>query len=275
MRDYLKFYIDGQWVEPGRAEDARRHQPGHRRGRSAVISLGSRGRRRQGRRRRAARVRDLLADHARGAHRAARARSRGLPEAPRRARRGDLAGDGRADVARQGRAGAVGPRPPHAHARSAEELSSSRERRARRSIVREPVGVCGFITPWNWPVNQITCKVAPALAAGCTMVLKPTRDRAAERASSSREILHEAGVPAGRLQPRQRRRPDASARRSPSHPGIDMVSFTGSTRAGIQVAQDRGRHRQARRAGARRQVANIILDDADLERGRRTAACAA
>ncbi len=74
-------------------------------------------------------------------------------------------------------------------------------------IVHEPVGVVGMITPWNWPINQIACKVAPALATGCTMLLKPS-EIAPLNAILFAEILHEAGVPQGRLQPRQRRRAD-------------------------------------------------------------------
>src|SRR5262249_58566577 len=70
------------------------------------------------------------------------------------------------------------------------------EQRGRTRIRREPIGVCGLITPWNWPINQIACKVAPALAAGCTMVLKPT-EIAPLNAILFAEVLHSAGVPAG------------------------------------------------------------------------------
>ncbi len=102
-------------------------------------------------------------------------------------------------------------------------------------VVREPIGVVGMITPWNWPMNQILCKVAPALAAGCTMVLKPS-EIAPLNAIVLAEILHEAGVPAGVFNLVQGDGAEVGAAIA-SHPGIDMVSFTGSTRAGIAVAK--------------------------------------
>jgi hypothetical protein len=98
---------------------------------------------------------------------------------------------------------------------------------------REPVGVCGLITPWNWPANQIACKVAPALACGCTMVLKPS-EIAPLSGHVMAEILHEAGVPRGVFNLVDGDGPTVGAALA-SHPGIDMVSFTGSTRAGILV----------------------------------------
>ena len=94
-------------------------------------------------------------------------------------------------------------------------------------IVKEPIGVCGLITPWNWPMNQITCKVAPALAAGCTMVLKPS-EVAPLSAYVFSEVLHAAGVPAGVYNMINGDGPGVGAPMS-AHPGIDMVSFTGST----------------------------------------------
>jgi aldehyde dehydrogenase (NAD+) len=129
-------------------------------------------------------------------------------------------------------------------------------------IVREPVGVCGLITPWNWPVNQIMCKVAPALAAGCTMVLKPS-EIAPLNAIVVANILHEAGVPAGVFNLVNGDGPTVGSALS-SHPDIDMMSFTGSTRAGIQVAKNAADtvKRVAQELGGK--SANIILDDADL-----------
>ncbi|MFQ3223366.1 MAG: aldehyde dehydrogenase (NAD+), partial [Porticoccaceae bacterium] len=102
-------------------------------------------------------------------------------------------------------------------------------------IVKEPIGVCGFITPWNWPINQITCKVAPALATGCTMVLKPS-EIAPISGHLFSEMVHQAGFPAGVYNMVNGDGPDVGAVIS-SHPDIDMVSFTGSTRAGILVAK--------------------------------------
>ena len=102
-------------------------------------------------------------------------------------------------------------------------------------IAYEPIGVVGLITPWNWPLNQIALKVAPCLAAGTTMILKPSEDCPANAAIFA-EILHAAGVPAGVFNLVQGDGPTVGQAIS-SHPGIDMVSFTGSTRAGILVAK--------------------------------------
>jgi aldehyde dehydrogenase (NAD+) len=102
-------------------------------------------------------------------------------------------------------------------------------------IVKEPIGVCAFITPWNWPLNQIVCKVAPAIATGCTMVLKPS-EVAPFSGQIFAEIMHAAGVPAGVFNLVQGDGPTVGAALS-SHPEVDMVSFTGSTRAGIEVAK--------------------------------------
>ena len=103
------------------------------------------------------------------------------------------------------------------------------------AVVHEPVGVVGMITPWNWPINQIMCKVAPALAAGCTMVLKPS-EVAPLNALLVAEVLHEAGVPPGVFNLINGDGPGVGEAMS-SHPGIDMMTFTGSTRAGIAVAK--------------------------------------
>ncbi len=131
-------------------------------------------------------------------------------------------------------------------------------------IVKEPVGVVGMITPWNWPINQIACKVAPALAAGCTMVLKPS-EVAPLNAIIFAEIMHEAGVPAGVFNLVNGDGPTVGAHLS-QHPGVDMMSFTGSTRAGVEVAKGAAPtvKRVAQELGGK--SANIILDDADLEK---------
>ncbi|MFN9927631.1 MAG: aldehyde dehydrogenase family protein, partial [Phenylobacterium sp.] len=101
------------------------------------------------------------------------------------------------------------------------------EDRGPTMIVKEPIGVCGFITPWNWPLNQIVCKVAPAIATGCTMVLKPS-EVAPFSGQIFAEIMHAAGVPAGVFNMVQGDGPTVGAAIS-SHPEVDMVSFTGST----------------------------------------------
>jgi aldehyde dehydrogenase (NAD+) len=136
------------------------------------------------------------------------------------------------------------------------------EKQGTTLIAREPVGVCGFITPWNWPVNQIMCKVAPALAAGCTIVLKPT-EIAPLNAIILAEIFHEAGLPAGVFNLVNGDGPTVGAAIS-SHPGIDMVSFTGSTRAGVDVARNAAAtvKRVTQELGGK--SANILLDDVDI-----------
>ncbi|HEX3651661.1 MAG TPA: aldehyde dehydrogenase family protein [Rhizomicrobium sp.] len=130
------------------------------------------------------------------------------------------------------------------------------------AIAYEPVGVVGMITPWNWPINQIACKVAPALAAGCTMVLKPS-EIAPLNAILFAGILDEAGVPPGVFNLVNGDGPSVGEAMS-AHPGIDMVSFTGSTRAGIAVAKAAADSvkRVAQELGGK--SANIVLDDADL-----------
>jgi aldehyde dehydrogenase (NAD+) len=130
------------------------------------------------------------------------------------------------------------------------------------TIVYEPVGVCGLITPWNWPLNQITAKVAPALATGCTMVLKPS-EIAPLNAMIFAEVLDEAGVPAGVFNLVNGYGPAVGTALA-THPDVAFVSFTGSTRAGIEVAKNAAPSvkRVAQELGGK--SANIILEDADL-----------
>ena len=137
------------------------------------------------------------------------------------------------------------------------------EQKGRYFLRREPVGVCGLITPWNWPINQISCKVAPALAAGCTMVLKPS-EVAPINAIVLAEVLHAAGVPKGVFNLVNGDGMSVGNAMS-SHPDIHMMSFTGSTRAGIQVAKSSADtvKRVSQELGGK--SANIILDDADLQ----------
>lgn len=132
------------------------------------------------------------------------------------------------------------------------------------TIRREPIGVCGLITPWNWPLNQVASKAAPALATGCTVVIKPS-EIAPLSAMILTEIIHDAGLPAGAFNLVNGDGPgvgEAVAR----HPDIDMVSFTGSTSAGIRVAKLAADSvkRVAQELGGK--SANIILPDADLRR---------
>ncbi len=138
------------------------------------------------------------------------------------------------------------------------------EMRGTTLIAREPIGVCGFITPWNWPINQIACKVAPALATGCTMVLKPS-EIAPFSGQILAEILHEAGVPPGVFNLVNGDGPGVGAAIS-SHPDIDLVSFTGSTRAGIEVARAAAATVKRVHQELGGKSPNIILPDADLQR---------
>ncbi|WP_043830018.1 aldehyde dehydrogenase family protein [Muricoccus aerilatus] len=136
------------------------------------------------------------------------------------------------------------------------------ERMGNGIIRREPIGVCGLITPWNWPLNQVGSKVAPALATGCTVVLKPS-EVAPLSAMLFAEIVHEAGVPAGVFNLVNGDGPTVGEAIA-AHPGIDMVSFTGSTAAGVRVAKLAADtvKRVAQELGGK--SANIILPDADL-----------
>src|ERR1700744_5514467 len=130
-------------------------------------------------------------------------------------------------------------------------------------IAREPIGVVGLITPWNWPINQIVCKVAPGIAAGCTMVLKPS-EVAPLNAVIWSEVMHAAGVPAGVYNMVQGEGGVVGEAMS-SHPDIDMMSFTGSTRAGILVAQAAAKtvKRVSQELGGK--SANILLPDVDFQ----------
>jgi len=136
------------------------------------------------------------------------------------------------------------------------------EDRGPTRLVKEPIGVCGMITPWNWPINQIACKVVPALATGCTMVLKPSEESPFS-AMIWAEVMHAAGVPAGVFNLINGLGPEVGEAIS-SHPGIDMVSFTGSTRAGVAVAKAAATtvKRVSQELGGK--SPNIMMPDADL-----------
>jgi aldehyde dehydrogenase (NAD+) len=153
-----------------------------------------------------------------------------------------------------------------------EELEFSFQRGTTR-VVREAIGIVGLITPWNWPLNQIVCKVAPAIAAGCTMVLKPS-EIAPVSGIIFAEIMHDAGVPQGVFNLVSGDGPSVGESLS-RHPDIAMMSFTGSTRAGILVAKAAADtvKRVAQELGGK--SANIVLSDADLKDAvsRGTAAC--
>ena len=145
--------------------------------------------------------------------------------------------------------------------KAAEEMVWEYNRGSTR-IVYEGIGVCSLITPWNWPMNQIACKVAPALIAGCTMVLKPS-EIAPLSGVLFAQVLHDAGVPKGVFNLVNGAGPDVGARMS-SHPEVDMVSFTGSTRAGTAIAAAAAPtvKRVAQELGGK--SPNIILPNANI-----------
>jgi aldehyde dehydrogenase (NAD+) len=149
-----------------------------------------------------------------------------------------------------------------ANTRAALEQLEFEERERNHLVAREPVGVCGLITPWNWPMNQCLAKVAPALATGCTIVLKPS-ELAPLSALILAEIMHDAGVPAGVFNLVNGDGPTVGVAMA-SHPDIDMISITGSTRAGVSVAEHAAKtvKRVTQELGGK--SPNIILDSASF-----------
>jgi aldehyde dehydrogenase (NAD+) len=138
------------------------------------------------------------------------------------------------------------------------------DRHGPARLVLEPIGVCALITPWNWPINQVAAKVVPALAAGCTMVLKPS-EFSPFSAIVWAEVLHEAGVPKGVFNLINGTGVEVGAALA-SHPEVDMVSFTGSTRAGTEVAKLAASTVKRVHQELGGKSPNILLDDADFER---------
>jgi aldehyde dehydrogenase (NAD+) len=131
-------------------------------------------------------------------------------------------------------------------------------------ITKEPIGVVGMITPWNWPINQITCKVCPAIAAGCTMILKPSEISPID-AIIFAEVMHEAGVPKGVFNLVNGDGPGVGTALS-EHPDIDMISFTGSSRAGVLIAKAAADTIKRVHQELGGKSANILLDDVDISR---------
>ena len=262
MREYLKFYINGAWVEPVTPKTLAVINPATEQA-AGHISMGS-----------AADV-----DKAVRAARAAFASYSQTPVAERVAllerviaeyqkRYADMAAAiteemGAPVLLAQKAQAAMGI----GHLQTALAVLRDyhfQEQRGSTLIVKEPIGVCGLITPWNWPVNQIACKVAPALATGCTMVLKPS-EIAPFSAQIWTEILHAAGVPAGVFNLVNGDGPTVGAAIA-SHPEVDMVSFTGSTRAGIEVARNAAATVKRVHQELGGKSPNLILPDADLKR---------
>ena len=260
MREYLKFYIDGQWVDPVEPKTLDVDNPTTEKV-SGRISLGS-----------AADV-DKAVKAARRAFATWSQSSREerldllqaiLAEYQKRA--GDLA-DAVSEEMGAPSSLASGPQVAlgRGHLANAIDVLKNfqfEEQHGATLVVKEPIGVCGLITPWNWPINQIACKVYPALATGCTMVLKPS-EVAPYSAQIFTEIMDAAGVPAGVYNLVYGDGPGVGVALS-SHPDIDMVSFTGSTRAGVDVAKNAAAtvKRVTQELGGK--SPNIVLDDADF-----------
>ena len=148
--------------------------------------------------------------------------------------------------------------------KAARELDWEERSGARGNVVREAIGVCGLITPWNWPMNQVAAKVAPALLAGCTVVLKPS-EQSPLSAQIFAECVHEAGYPAGVFNMVHGTGVEVGNALS-VHPDIELMSFTGSTRAGIAVAKAAAESvkRVSQELGGK--SPNIVFADADIEK---------
>ena len=263
MREYLKFYIDGQWVDPVRPDTIDVDDPRTEKV-SGRISNGS------------AEDVDLAVRAARRAFgswsqttKQQRLALLGAILAEYQKRAGDLA-DAVSEEMGAPPGLAAGPQVNLGlgHLATAIDVLTAfefDEQRGSTLLMKEPVGVCGLITPWNWPLNQIAVKVYPALATGCTMVLKPS-EVAPYSAQIFAEILAAAGVPAGVFNMVFGDGQGVGAAIS-RHPDIDMVSFTGSTRAGIEVARNAAPtvKRVSQELGGK--SPNIVLDDAGFAKG--------
>src|SRR6476469_6371212 len=257
MREYLKFYIDGKWVDPVEARSLDVDNPTTEQV-SGRIAIGG-----------AADV-DRAVEAARKAFttwsqstREERLEVLGNIMAEYSKRAGDLA---EAVTEEMGAPASLAAGPQVnlglGHLATAIDVLKNfefEEQHGSTLVVKEPIGVCGLITPWNWPINQIACKVYPALATGCTMVLKPS-EVAPYSAQIFTEIIDAAGVPAGVYNLVYGDGPGVGAALS-SHPDIDMVSFTGSTRAGVEVARNAAStvKRVSQELGGK--SPNIVLDD--------------
>jgi aldehyde dehydrogenase (NAD+) len=264
MRKYLKFYIGGQWVDPAAGAAAPTLEvinPAHETV-AGRISMGSAAD--VDRAVRAARAAFASFSQTSVADRLA------LLEAIMAAYTARLSDMAQAITEEMGAPAVLSQRAQAAmglgHLKTAAAVLKNyhfEEARGTTLICKEPIGVCALITPWNWPINQIACKVAPALATGCTMVLKPS-EIAPFSAQIWTEILHAAGVPAGVFNLVNGDGATVGAALS-SHPEVDMVSFTGSTRAGIEVARNAAPTVKRVHQELGGKSANILLPDAKLE----------
>jgi len=260
MREYLKFYIDGKWVDPAERKFVETINPATE-DVSGKIALGT-----------AADV-DKAVSAARKAFTTWSKTSREdrlavlqriLVEYQKRV--GDLAAAVSEEMgAPKGLANGFQVGLGLGHLTTAIEILKNfkfEEQRGATRFVKEPIGVCGMITPWNWPINQVTVKVFPALATGCTIVLKPSQESHFS-AHILAEIFDAARVPAGVFNLVQGKGSVVGAAMA-SHPGIDMISITGSEAAGVEVAKSAAAtvKRVCQELGGK--SANIVLDDAEF-----------
>lgn len=262
MRDYLQHFIDGQWVDPASPDFIEVVNPAT----EAVAGRAPRGTSEDVDRAVAAARRALPAWSA--TSRQARLDLLAAVLAEYEKRIGEIAAALTEEMgAPASLAGGFQTGLVQGHLHTAIEVLKTfpfEEIRGGTLISREPIGVCGLITPWNWPLSLISAKVIPALATGCTVVLKPS-ELAPFSAKLLVEVFEAAGTPAGVFNLVFGDGPGVGAAMA-AHPGIDMISFTGSTRAGIEVARTAAStvKRVAQELGGK--SANIILDDADLVR---------
>ena len=260
MREYLKFYIDGQWVEPLESTTTQPINPATEEP-SGIIALGT----------------DKDVDRAVQAARKAftswsqTSREERLAVLERilaeyEKRSADLAAAITEEMgAPKGLAGGFHIALGQGHLATAIEVLKNfefEEQHGATRIIKDPIGVCGMITPWNWPINQVTVKVFPAMATGCTMVLKPSQE-SHYSAHILAEIFDAAGVPPGVFNLVQGKGSVIGVALA-SHPDVDMISITGSESAGVQVAINAAPtvKRVCQELGGK--SAHIILDDDQL-----------
>jgi len=260
--EYRKFYIDGQWVDPAAPNDFKVINPATEEP-AGVISMGSAS----DVNRAVAAARRAFDTFSQTTREERRALLQKILEVYKK-RYSDVANAIRDEMgapAKLANGSQAGIGVGHISAMlEVLETFEFEERRGSTRLVLEPVGVCALITPWNWPINQVAAKVVPALAAGCTMVLKPS-EFSPFSAVIWAEVMHEAGVPAGVFNLINGTGTEVGAALA-SHPDVDMVSFTGSTRAGTEVARLAAPTVKRVHQELGGKSPNILLDDADFAR---------
>ena len=260
--DYRKFYIDGQWVDPLQGKEFQVINPATE-APAGLISLGGA----KDVERAVAAAKRAFEGYSRTTGEERLALMKRILEQYKK-RYADIAAAISAEMgapiklAKDGQAG-VGT----GHIKAMIEVLQRfkfEERQGPARLVHEPVGVCALITPWNWPINQVAAKVVPALAAGCTMVLKPS-EFSPFSAALWAEVMHDAGVPPGVFNLINGEGAVVGAALA-AHPDIDMVSFTGSTRAGTEVARLAAATVKRVHQELGGKSPNLLLEDADFAR---------